>query len=547
VEEVDDALAVLEARDLVRREPTSEVDGDAEFSFKHMLIHEVAYATVPRATRRKRHAAIARYVEERIDGAGDRLAWVLAHHWREAGENARAIPYFLAAADAAFRGWSQDAVVDLYSAALELAEDAELRREIRLRRGLALVRLEDFERAATELAELLPELEGKERLEALLARGRATHWTEQDVETLETAREAVALAGELGDREGLPAAIALEAQAHGMFGRIDQMLELGEQAFADWVPGTRTYDYAEHLHLYANGAYWGGRYERGVTLAHEARAQAADAHSAEALLRGGGIEALAAAAVGRHEDAIRIWDELFEMARELGRNTRVLLNYSSLAYRETYDLEEARRRSEEALELSTGEDFGMPRRFAESDLLLTDLLEGEVGRAQAAWPGLWEDAETATAWTKWLIKGRLAAIRAEIALHAETPELAIEWADRAVEIARGTQRRKYEARSLSTLGEALGRLGRREEAIDALEAGVAVADGLLGAPARWDARAALGRAAYALGDDDRAVTAYGEAADLVESFAATLIPERSERLRRAAAVDEILSRAGRTG
>jgi tetratricopeptide (TPR) repeat protein len=144
-----------------------------------------------------------------------------------------------------------------------------------------------------------------------------------------------------------------------------------------------------------------------------------------------------------------------------------------------------------------------------------------------------------------LIYGRLAAARAEIALHAEDPESAVEWAQRAVELARRTLRRKYEAKSLSILGEALARAGRREDALPELEAGVAVADELIGPPARWVARAALGRAAYALGDDDRASTAYSEAAELVETFASTLAPERSERLLRASSVSEILSLAGR--
>jgi len=135
----------------VRREPTSQVAGDVEFTFKHMLIREVAYATVARAPRRQRHAAVARYVEETIEGSSETLAWVLAYHWREAGEPARAIPYLLAEAEAAFRGWAQGAVADLYTAALELAEDEELRRRIRLQRGVALARLGEYEAAAEEL------------------------------------------------------------------------------------------------------------------------------------------------------------------------------------------------------------------------------------------------------------------------------------------------------------------------------------------------------------------------------------------------------------
>jgi len=546
--DVDGPLAVLEARDLVRREATSQLAGDVEFTFKHMLIHDVAYSTVPRATRRERHAAVARYIEEAIESSSDTLAWVLAHHWREAGEGSRAIPYLLAAAEAAFRGWAQEAVAHLYTTALELAEDEELRRQIRLERGRALVRLGDFETAATELGELLPELEGEDRLEALLARGRATLWTERDAETIEMAEAAVALAKELGDEELMPAAFALQSQGYGQRGEtgdLERALQIGDRALAEWVPGARQYDYTEHLHLHADTVYWVGLYERCIELSQEARVAAADVHSAEALMRGGGTEALGLAGLGRHEEAIRIWDELLVMAGELGRSVRGLLNYSSLAYREVLDLDEARRRSEEALELSRGEAFGMPLRFAHSDLLFTDLLAGDIGRAQAVWPKLWEDAGTAGGWTKWLVYTRLAVGRAEIALHAEDPESAIEWAQKSRELARGTLRRKYEARALSILGEALARAGRHEDAIRELHAAVAVSDELINPPGRWNARAALGRAAYALGDDDRAAQAYGEAAALVETFAPTLAEERARRLLRAPSISEIMSLAGR--
>jgi class 3 adenylate cyclase/tetratricopeptide (TPR) repeat protein len=544
VEDVDEALSVLESRDLVRREPTSQLLGDVEFIFKHMLIREVAYSTVSRTARRERHAAVARYIEESIEGSSETLASVLAHHWREAGEPARAVPFLLAAADVARRGWAKGAAADLYSEALELAEGDELRRGIRLQRGLALVAFEEYETAAEDLRRQLPELEGGDRMDALLGLGRATLWTERDSETIEVGEQAAALAAELGDETAVPAALALQSQGYGMRGAegdLDRALELGDRALEEWVPGARPVDHAEHLHLHADCVYWAGRYERCVELSREARALATDVHSAEALLRGGGTEALGLAGLGRHEEAIKIWDELFAIARDLGRSTAGLLNYSSLAYRELYDLEEARRRSEEAFDQAATRTFRMPSSFAKSDLLFTDLLADDVGRAQVAWPEQWEAAASATGWTQWLIYGRLAAARAEIALHAEPPDSALDWAQQAIEIARRTRRPKYEARSLAVLGEALARLGRRDQALQALRTAVATADGLIGPPGRWNSRAALGRASYSLGDDDGAAVAYEEAAALVERFTRTLAPERAARLLRAPAIREILS------
>jgi class 3 adenylate cyclase/tetratricopeptide (TPR) repeat protein len=547
VDDVDDALRLLEARDLVRRDPSSELSGDLQFTFKHMLIREVAYATLPRAERRERHAAVARYIESAIAGATETLTTILAHHWREAGEPARAIPYLLAAADAARRSWAQDAVVDLYSRALELAEDDDTRRQIRFQRGMALVELASYERAVEELAGVLPELEGQERLDALIAYGHAVLWTERDEETLATVEQARPLAAELGDATAIPAVLALESQGlamRGAEGDLDRALDLGNRALELWVPGTRPLSLRHHLHLHANATNWVGEYERSAELSRRTRALARDVHSAESLLRGGGLEALSLAGLGRHEEAIAIWDELFVIARELGQNPRVLLNYSALAYRELHDVDEARRRSEEALELSAAETFGMPRQFAGSDLLLTQLLAGDVGGAQSAWPSLWDRAGEATAWSRWLIAGRLLYARAEIALQAEGPEAALEWASRAIEVARRTRRRKYEALSLTVRGQALAALGRRDEALEALRAAVTIADRLVGPPGRWRAQAALGVAAYALGDDATAAVAYEAAAELVQSFASTLSPERAARLLAVPATVEILARAG---
>src|SRR5205085_9973461 len=98
---VDEGLDALEERDLIRREPTSRVPGDVEYSFKHALICDVAYGTLPRADRRSRHAAVAAYVEETVGEHARDLAWLLAHHWREGGEPARAMDYLLLAAGAA--------------------------------------------------------------------------------------------------------------------------------------------------------------------------------------------------------------------------------------------------------------------------------------------------------------------------------------------------------------------------------------------------------------------------------------------------------------
>jgi class 3 adenylate cyclase len=129
----------LERRDLIRRSPTSRIRGDQELAFKHGLIREVAYATLPKRVREQRHGVVARFLEQAA-GNPATYASILAHHWREAGDAGRASEYLLIAAQQAGRGWAYEEAVDLCSQALELIPDGDKahRRRALMVRAVAL-------------------------------------------------------------------------------------------------------------------------------------------------------------------------------------------------------------------------------------------------------------------------------------------------------------------------------------------------------------------------------------------------------------------------
>ena len=133
-----EVLDSLEHRGLLRREAVSRIGGDAQYAFKHMLIREVAYETLPKARRRELHAAAADFIE---DVAGERSAeWapVLALHYRLAEQPERAVEYLLIAADQAGRGWAKDLAFDFYNRALDLmGPDDERLRAVMLKRAVA--------------------------------------------------------------------------------------------------------------------------------------------------------------------------------------------------------------------------------------------------------------------------------------------------------------------------------------------------------------------------------------------------------------------------
>jgi class 3 adenylate cyclase len=145
-----EALAALERRDLIRREAVSRIEGDEQWTFKHVLIRDVAYDLQPRARRRAGHRHIAEFIEESTPEVGEAGA-ALARHWRGAGELEHAVQHFVAAAEEAERGWAKSNAVTLYKEALEMTPSDDLERVRFLRRRLAVAQQAQFHLADARL------------------------------------------------------------------------------------------------------------------------------------------------------------------------------------------------------------------------------------------------------------------------------------------------------------------------------------------------------------------------------------------------------------
>ena len=82
---VDRSLAALVEKDLLAPSTASRVAGEREFSFKHALVRDVAYATLPRAVRARQHFELAGIIEGRLGANREGVAALLAeHHGRAA-------------------------------------------------------------------------------------------------------------------------------------------------------------------------------------------------------------------------------------------------------------------------------------------------------------------------------------------------------------------------------------------------------------------------------------------------------------------------------
>ncbi len=88
--EVELALHELSRREFVRPARRSSMEGEQEYAFWHVLVRDVAYEQIPRAGRIRKHRAAAAWLEEKAGDRAEDLADVLAHHYLEAIELARA-------------------------------------------------------------------------------------------------------------------------------------------------------------------------------------------------------------------------------------------------------------------------------------------------------------------------------------------------------------------------------------------------------------------------------------------------------------------------
>lgn len=545
---LDQAIEELQRRDLIRRNPTSLVEGDEEFSFKHMLIREVAYETLPKSRRRERHASVARFIEE---ASGDRIAEsasTLAHHWQLAGDDVQAFPYLVMAAKQARRAGAKVEALSLLDSAIALlpSEDAAEGRAVRLEKAAILVEVGDFEPAVVELDELVEILEGRQQFEAVRTRTLAANWQMQVTESLEWGERAFELAEEIGDSDVRALALGLRAFAEAMLGRNEEAARLDEEALRIWPENTYESERSEALAWAGLHQYWLGDYEQAIEQSRAAHELGLKLSNIYGLVAGGSHEGLALTGVGRHEEAIAVLQQTLADGRELELKptfTARLVNILAGVHHELYESDEARRFNEEAIELGNRAGFSAAVMSGRIDLLFSDLASGDVGNAEVAWPSLWDAAEASKGWHQWLWMTRLARAKAEIAVAAGRMEAGAEAAHTALTQALHYRRPKYTSASRLVLSDALVGLGRKTEALKEAHAALSEAKNLGHPPSTWQAALKVARLCDATGDDEGAGVALAEGRDAVERFARELAPERRERFLRSSEIAAIFAYA----
>jgi tetratricopeptide (TPR) repeat protein len=160
-------LDTLEAKGLIR---LATLQPELEYLFRHALVQDAAYESLLKQERRELHHSVGEALEDLYPEHGGEMASVLALHFEEAGDNVRAIPYLVEAAQYAFERNAIVEAYDLFGRAQALLppespgeSPALLRRRIDIELGRAKSGF-SFLNDEEQLALLEPLVEQSERL-----------------------------------------------------------------------------------------------------------------------------------------------------------------------------------------------------------------------------------------------------------------------------------------------------------------------------------------------------------------------------------------------
>jgi tetratricopeptide (TPR) repeat protein len=100
---------------------------EAAYQFKHALIQDTAYASLLKKDRKQLHLAVGETLEQLYPDHLDANAALLAQHFEQAGDDAKALEYSIRAGDAAARVYANVEAISHYTRAVEMVAAAPSR------------------------------------------------------------------------------------------------------------------------------------------------------------------------------------------------------------------------------------------------------------------------------------------------------------------------------------------------------------------------------------------------------------------------------------
>jgi serine phosphatase RsbU (regulator of sigma subunit)/class 3 adenylate cyclase len=174
-------LGTLESSGLIQM---AKVEPELEYTFRHSLVQDAAYALLLKRDRKRLHQSVGEAIESLYPERKKELAATLGYHFKEAGQDQRALSYFIDAGEEALASSANHEAEIQFLRALELkcCSDAEI---ARLYSGLgeALIRQDRMDEALQALRkgiDIYKSLGDSDGIARLYSRVARVVWTTGD-------------------------------------------------------------------------------------------------------------------------------------------------------------------------------------------------------------------------------------------------------------------------------------------------------------------------------------------------------------------------------
>ena len=405
-------LARLRIKEIVTQRDVSTFSGESQFAFRHALIRDVAYESLPKALRADKHMAVARWAEERAGERSDEVAELLAAHYARAldyltqlGEGhlgdveRQAFRWARLAGERTLRLWQQREAAGWFRRAAEIAERIGLPPAERAAIWEACARASEEVEAYPEVARILHTALGQyEESGRLVDAGRIRarlSWiaflSGSEDDALPLAERALAMLEPLGDSRDLATALHVrgwylfrrmrydEAEAH-----LRRAIEITERVGDDVGRGHALISLAFVLQQTLRGVECLATFEEALALAHVAgdlplrlRAQL---HICGALEEFPGD-------IARGEVLSREGLELAQRAGNIGNIGWMAMMLSDMLF-ERGQLAEAEGYARTALDASRSVGEQLPMVYALERLAIVHAYRGELNEVEALLPAI---------------------------------------------------------------------------------------------------------------------------------------------------------------
>ena len=255
---------------------------ELEYTFKHTLLHDVAYMSLLERQRRIYHAAVGRSLETLYAGRTDEVVELLAHHFGRSTEDEDAVDYAVLAADKAQQRWANTETLAHLEAARQRLETMPDTAPNRLRRIDAVQKQGEVKFALGLLVEHIESLEGIRTLvnEAADPYRRATwyYWMgflhsltgSRPEVAIAYCSEAVSTADRVGFDDIRAFAESCLAQVHFCAGNLWEAIATGERALATFEASRNVWWACRTLWHLITAANALGEWNRGLEYCHRA-------------------------------------------------------------------------------------------------------------------------------------------------------------------------------------------------------------------------------------------------------------------------------------